>query len=170
VVSGRNGRILFNIPAEPGSLHFGFSVVGVDIDGDEEKEIAVGAPMTDGGRGAVFVYSTSGNLLFRIDGSKNHQELGSTLGSAFDLDGDGLSEILIGSLLRDPARPRKDLRGRVEAYSPGVGGALFRLTGAKSLRRTGGSLPLEDGFEVDGEGRFAVGEPGDDLSYIPGSS
>ncbi|MDH3746491.1 MAG: integrin alpha, partial [Acidobacteriota bacterium] len=170
VVSGAEGRVLRTLPAEDGALHFGFAVVGIDIDGDGRKEIIVGAPADGNDRGSVFVYSDSVAPLFRLDGESSHQQFGATLGSVADLDGDGIEELLIGSLLRDPNRKRRNLWGRVEVYSPGTGATLFKISGKKASQRTGGRLPVEDGIAVNDDVRFVVGEPGEEIPYIPGPS
>ena len=128
----------------------------------------MGAPTGGADRGSVFVYSDAGELLLRFDGDSDHQQLGSSLGAVADLDGDGLDELLMGSLLRNPDRKRKNLLGQLEVYSPGTARTLFVIKGKRASQRTGGRLPVEDGITVNDDARFVIGEPGEEIPYIPG--
>ncbi|XP_025010950.1 integrin alpha-D isoform X4 [Gallus gallus] len=95
---------------------FGASVARLgDIDGDGLHDVAVGAPMEDDERGAIYIFrgekgGVSGHYSQRIAGSIFHsapQHFGQALSGGRDLTGDRLPDVAVGAqgqvlLLRSP--------------------------------------------------------------------
>jgi hypothetical protein len=98
-------------PYSSGS-YFGYDLCSVDLDGDGIDELAVGAIATDlehDNTGSVMVYQ--GPVQYagdypdsEIHGSWTSDYLGRTVADGGDLDGDGLSELIVGSKDADYVR------------------------------------------------------------------
>ncbi|KAL7845134.1 hypothetical protein AOLI_G00233260 [Acnodon oligacanthus] len=77
-----------------------------DLNGDELQDIAVGAPLEDDGKGAVYIYlgnqtqgvrpNYSQRILARTI-SENLQQFGVAIDGVMDMEGDGLTDIAVGA-------------------------------------------------------------------------
>ncbi|XP_017539939.1 integrin alpha-D [Pygocentrus nattereri] len=77
-----------------------------DLNGDELQDIAVGAPLEDSGKGAVYIYlgnrtqgirpNYSQRILARTI-SENLQQFGVAIDGVMDMEGDGLTDIAVGA-------------------------------------------------------------------------
>jgi len=153
--------VLFQLDASTVDSQFGLNVVALDdLDGDGVREFAVSA-YNDGlvspSRGSVSVYSgATRQLRYRVDGAWNYDGLGIRLVAVDDLDGDGLSDLLVTA-----GFPPQNSRyfGRVEVRSGASGALLYSVTAAaagnnvNTLGETIGSLGDVD---ADGRGDFFV--------------
>lgn len=154
----------------------GFSLSAGDINGDSIKDIVLGARGPDGESGAVHVLwgserafggpvdlgavdGTNGFTLLQAGGLLD-AEMGVLVSAGGDLNGDGLSDLVIGSGVVPPssglsAGPDKDGTG------PGYGHVLVVFGSASRFSRTGSTaltrLRLDDGSEGFRLRGFAVG-------------
>lgn len=173
IVSGANGRVIHQIKAPRGAGLFGLSVARTDIDGDGALDIVAGAPMTNGAAGAavgkVFAFSGADrSLMWSREGESAGQWFGASVSSALDSDGDGLRDLLVGSLFRVQPKPKKELKGGVDLISPANDSVLLQIRGKRGGDLVGVPLhgPL---FDVNGDGitDFMVGSPRGGELFLP---
>jgi hypothetical protein len=82
-----------------------------DIDGDGQDDLAVGAPNTSPAftyEGAAFVYLgpitgpvDAAGFAVELTGESEYDNAGSSVAAGFDMDGDGLGDLLVGALQAD---------------------------------------------------------------------
>lgn len=109
-----------------------YEVAGVgDVNGDRMPDIAVGVMVSDGGGGRVYVvYGKAGNNLeghgFHIWGS-DHEVAGHSIDGAGDANGDGFSDLVIGTLGGDSAYVVFGKKDQVAVRLRRLRGAGFRI-------------------------------------------
>jgi hypothetical protein len=128
---------------------FGVSVgTAGDVDGDGYADVIIGASRHNSYNGRVYVYGGSASGLsaepvFTATGEATDDELGRSVGTAGDVNGDGYADVIIGAF-------------RYNSY-----------TGRAYLYRGGaGALSAAPAFTANGEGRgdffgYSVGTAGD---------
>ena len=130
---------------------FGYSVDAIgDINGDGASDFAVSTPNYSApnttNRGYIQVYSGSnGNRLYKVSGTQAGDDFGYSISKISDLNGDGISDILVGA-------PSWDSRAAsyISALSGVNGGVLLNITGWLMPAHLGASLaPIKD---LDGDG------------------
>lgn len=105
---------------------FGFNIATAgDINGDGYSDVLVGAPSYDS-RGAVFVYMGSPNGLattpaLTLSGPAENSQFGTSVGTAGDVNDDGFSDVIIGTVVSP------------EAGAPSIGSAYVYLGSAVGL-------------------------------------
>lgn len=121
VFSGATGAELLHVDGLVSGDIFGSAVAGVgDVDGDLVPDLLVGATGADpsgfSGAGSAFLLSgATGAQLRRFDGTAAFQRYGSAVAGINDVDGDGVGDLLVG------------------AYSSGVGGEAYLISGASGV-------------------------------------
>ncbi len=173
LVSNATGRVLLEIKAPNGAGLFGFSVSRGDIDSDGTLDYIVGAPATDGEAGSetgkVYIFSGADrSLLWSREGDAAGQWFGASVTSTQDLSGDGLRDLLVGSLFREHPKPKKVLRGGIELISPASNEVLFSVLGKRGGDRIGVPLhgPLQD-YDGDGIVDLLVPAPRKSEFFVP---
>ncbi len=137
-----------------------------DVNGDGFDDLLVGAPYadqngTDSGASYVVFGSSSFNATvavstlngtngFRLDGVTGGDQLGSSVSSAGDLDGDGIDDFAIGAPFAAP----NSVNGAGSAY------VVFGSTAAFPASLDLSALNGSNGFRLDGDG----GHAGDSLA------
>lgn len=146
----------------------GTSVALSDVDGDGIADLLVGGPLEE--PGGVFaagrVTATSGRTddpLWQLDGEEVNGRLGSSLAPVPDVDGDGLSDLLVGA-------PGEAMGGgRVHLVS-GADGSRIRSLAGEPGSRLGESVAGSGDRDLDGRPDVALGAPaagaGDGLVLI----
>lgn len=149
VHSGATGQLLHSFLLE------GRGLAGLcDLDGDGHDDFAIGSPHETVGLmyniGAVSVYSgATFTLLYQVFGQTQDQNLGWSLTSAGDVDGDGKQDLLAGAPGTDQGPPLWK-SGGARLYS-GASGALIRSYYATLLNQGLGASVANAG-DLDGDG------------------
>ena len=170
VFSGWSGTLLHRFDGLGGGSWCGYAVAGLDdLDGDGCQEILIGSKW-DGSSGVRYaglarVFSGgTGAELFRVSGRGEDAQLGSAVASAGDVDGDGVSDFLIGSPAGDVAGMNK--AGHADVYSGNTWQLLWRYEGSAQYEFLGHGVAGLGDVNSDGCDDFAIGIPGRDGDRI----
>lgn len=162
VWSGANGAGLFTVYGYQANQLFGSAIVGVgDQNNDGVPDFAVGAPSITGSANAGFVRIFSGanhSVLSTLNGLNSGDNFGYSIAAIGDLDGDGRTDLAIGSPQISPAST-----GQVDIYLAAGGPPLLRVFGSGTADRFGTSVSAAGDVDNDGVRDFVVGAPGADL-------
>jgi hypothetical protein len=164
VRSGADGKILRRARGAQEKMYFGASLAFLgDLNGDGKDEVAAGAPGFDGGlsapdgvplpdAGQLRIYSRKNRVAFRkMVGDFEKAEFGASVAGMSDVDGDGVSDLLVGA----PGEPRSSsdttrtgavyvLSGARKATPP-----IARLVGRKSAQRFGTTVHNVGRYDTD---------------------
>jgi hypothetical protein len=176
VFSGADGDLHDPLvsPDPQDSGRFGSSVdlIG-DVDGDGAADVVVGAPNEDVGTlaaaaGRAYVFSGfSGALLHTLVSPipEDFGGFGSAVAGVGDVDGDGVTDILVGAPFEDQGASPDDA-GRVHLFSGATGTLLYsRLSFGEALGGNfGWSVAGAGDLDGDGVPDFLVGAPGERTS------
>ncbi|HET9063406.1 MAG TPA: integrin alpha [Candidatus Binatia bacterium] len=162
--SGSTGAILRRARGAQEKMYFGASLAFLDdLNGDGKDEVAVGAPGFDGGlnapaaeplvdAGQLRIYSRKNRLAYRkIVGDFAKGEFAASVAGMTDLDGDGVSDLLVGA----PGEPRSTSdttrTGAVHILSGASKTAppIARLIGRKTAQRFGTTVRNVGRFDTD---------------------
>jgi len=151
VISGRNGKILFDKSGPPNS-EFGTSLAGVgDIDGDGCDDFLVGAPFDKhlfNDIGEVVLFSgRAGNILKVFRGDRAGDGFGNPIAFAGDVNGDGTGDFFFG--LPWFRIGMESNRGKFRIVSGADGAVLFEALG--EMLQSLGSAGAPEG-DVNGDG------------------
>ncbi len=156
VVSGKDGSFLRTFTGTAAGGSFGAALAGGgDVDGDGRDDLAVGAPGSGTAAGRAFVFSPAGGkTLLHLAGKPAGGKFGFSLALPGDLDGDGKSEVAVGS-------PQAGGRGLVQVFSGKDGTELFRVSGINSGDRLGYALSPAGDVDRDKKPDLLAGAPGE---------
>jgi len=149
VYSGKDGSLLATLSDKSKDLGFGMSVFGAgDLNGDGHADVAVGYPhLTD--IGLVLVYSgRDWSVLLRLEAAQGEKGFGESAGNAGDVDGDGVSDVIVGARRAGLDDSNK---GLAKVFSGKTGKVIHAWPGDQTSAYFGSSLAgLGD---LDGDGR-----------------
>ncbi len=143
-----------------------------DTDGDGYPDLAVGAPLGQGGAGSAELLCGAGELLadasdWTFDGVGTNSGLGSAIASAGDVNGDGYDDIVLGAYQYDTL-----IQNGGEAWLS-LGGEngletspALVVSGTEHWGWLGRSVTGLGDVNGDGYADFGVGEPYKDLGSI----
>lgn len=161
VYSGANGSLLYKKDGVSADLRLGISVASAgDVNRDGKTDFIVGADFASpGGRrqaGSAFVYSgADGSLLYQVDGAEAGDNLGWSVASAGDVNGDGRADFIIGA--PGTCWGANYYVGSVYVYSGADGSLLYKELGAMAYGRLGTSVASAGDVNGDGKADFIVG-------------
>ncbi|HHI69025.1 MAG TPA: hypothetical protein ENJ97_06840, partial [Planctomycetes bacterium] len=156
VVSGKDGSFLRTFTGTAPGGSFGEALAGgADVNGDGKDDLAVGAPLTSGGLGAVQVFNLAdGKSLLSLSGKAAGGKFGFSLALPGDLDGDGGSDVAVGS-------PQAGGKGLVQVFSGKGGKLLFQVAGWNTGDRLGFALAPAGDVDLDKIPDLLAGAPGE---------
>ena len=148
---------------------YGASVAGAgDVNGDGRSDVIVGAPGTTGaisGEGMALVLLGQplgmGGTYWIQYGGEAFGGFGSSVSSAGDVDGDGLSDVLVGAVFQDAGGAQDQgrayvFRGPLPAGAP----AFWQASGGSTFANLGHSLANAGDVNGDGWTDLMFGLPG----------
>jgi hypothetical protein len=165
VFSGSDGSILFTLedPTPQENARMGFAVAGLgDVNGDGVNDMLVGVPKKDtpaglADVGTAYIFSGADGSLIRSlnppsqGGSEANGRFGAAVANAGDVNGDGVSDILIGA----PGQ------GRAYVFSSATGALIFTLISPSVDKLPSFGFAVAGGQDLNGDGSpdFAIGAP-----------
>jgi hypothetical protein len=172
VYSGKTGAVLYTFNGDAPDDFFGFSISQAgDVNADGFADMIVGAPYADpvgstSGLAKVFSGKT-GAVLYTFKGSAAGDNMGYSVSSARDVNGDGYSDLIVGAPYADLFAPEA---GVVKVYSGKTGTVLYTFTGNSSTDLFGVSVSGAGDVNSDGHDDVIVGAIWDDVNGINSGS
>lgn len=151
--SGISGSLLFNLSTPPGYTYFQDLADIGDINSDGISDIAASSVYLSDG--SVFLYSgADGSLINRLDSPWPEADFGHSIASLGDLDGDNISELLIGA----PGSSSTGSASRAVVISLGTRSVLYQFSQYRHWAFGQSVAALED---ADGDGitDFVIAAP-----------
>jgi hypothetical protein len=148
---------------------YGNAVAGAgDVNGDGYSDVLVGAPSATGSianEGAATVMTGGpaglGGTLWTRFGGEAFGGFGSAVSSAGDVDGDGLSDVLVGAVFQDMGGPQDQGRAYVfRGPLPAGAGAFWYASGGSTFANIGHSVANAGDVNGDGWSDLVFGLPG----------
>ncbi len=151
-----------------GDAQLGRVVAGVgDLDGDGDRELAIGAPLWDGARGRVWIVDgpiTDGGSIERlldqgrarvIDGEAQGDAFGAAIAALGDLDGDRIDDLVVGAPGWAEGRGRAWILGgqaTQRADTLLLGDGVAAIDGDQPGDAFGGNVAAAGDIDGDGHG------------------
>ena len=163
IYSGANHALLFSKSGQANSS-FGYSVARAgDLDGDHVCDFLIGSPYyTDGSLGVIGRVSAfsgaTGTKLWSFDGPVNHSVFGKSIAEPGDLDGDGVSDCVVGA--PGDVDAGGTMTGSITAISGATGTLIYKITGDAWGDQFGWDVRGVTGdIDLDGVNDYVVGAP-----------
>ena len=163
VYSGSTGTLLRVLRGQVAGDAFGYAVGDAgDVDGDGKSDWIVGAPGADpsgSNSGSAQVFSSSnGALLYAFSGDLAGDSFGSAVAGNFDVDDDGLADLLIGAFAADGNGLSS---GRVRVHAGSDGHVITTVDGLDAETRFGAAVAAGGDIDLDGKDELLVGAWGE---------
>ncbi|MBL8746524.1 MAG: FG-GAP repeat protein [Phycisphaerae bacterium] len=173
VFSGATGAVLYTFNGVGAGDLFGWSVSGAgDVNGDGFADLIVGAPFHDANganSGSARVLSgADGAVLHTFVGDAVGDNLGSSVGGAGDVNGDGFADLIVGVPLADNNKNINS--GSARVFSGADGAILYTFNGDAGNDQFGLSVGGAGDVNNDGFDDLIVGTPLADNNYINSGS
>jgi len=132
-----------------------------DVTGDGVPEFIVSAPREVSAKlgivGRVYVFDGSdASTLFEFEGDITKDRFGWSVGTAGDVDGDGVNDIIVGSPWDDTFTFE---HGSVDVYSGADGALIHHVDGDTTFGWFGADVASAGDLNGDGRDEFMVGAP-----------
>ncbi|MEP3889375.1 MAG: hypothetical protein ABJN69_02840 [Hellea sp.] len=151
VMSGAFGTVIYQVYGPRPFTEYGTDIASIsDIDGDGIDDIVVGAAFDDfygENSGTVFIYSGIDGQLIRTHNGERNNNFGYSVADAGDVDGDGVTDILIGAWAASGGN------GKAYVLSGATGVELHEFSGIGQFGSDVAGLGDIDG---DGYADFAI--------------
>ncbi len=159
ILSGRDGKVLFELIPKTPSVQFGWSLAVVRT--DTKERLAVGAPSMLG-TSRVHVYELRTRALeLSIDSPIKGSNFGSALAFVGDWNDDGQGDLVIGDQHAEVDSQRRV--GRVQVVDGATGVELLSRCGTRSSSYYGRSIASVPDVEGDGRRELLIGSAASDL-------
>jgi hypothetical protein len=170
VFSGQSGGLLFTLksPAAERLRSFGFAVAGgKDLNRDGIPDFAIGAPLQDGLRGAVYLFSgADGKLLRKLTATQQaFAKFGTFVAMSDDLTGDRRPDVLVGA--PDQSVGGNKNVGQAFIFS-GANGKVVRTVTATTPKAFAGFGSVVTTADTNGDGilETIIGAPFQDADLM----
>lgn len=165
IISGRTGALLHHIDSTAPFRHFGLALRRTpDVDGDGVGELLIGGPSNEGGGTAAvvdLVSCTTGTLLrewtVAYPSSLFNGSFGQSVDAIGDINGDGITEIIVGSMYDDVSG---EDAGSARIYSAATGAQVAVYLGSASFEHSGAAVAGLGDVDGDSVADFAVASLG----------
>jgi hypothetical protein len=157
--SGANGTVLRSFAAPTPEPTFGWSIDAAgDVDGDGKIDVIVGAPQIDfsvmpSGPGYAAVFSSTGALIRKVDGTQMGGHFGIAVAGGGDVDGDAFADYAIAKSCEDGAAGCS----REAFVHAGANGALLFTLPSAETGLEGMSLDFVGDLDGDTRTELAFG-------------
>jgi hypothetical protein len=145
---------------------FGSAIAALsDVTGDGKREFVVGAPGPNSSSSAFFlppsgaVALASGAINWFAFHAAGDDELGASLASGFDANGDGFQDFVVGAPGEDGPSATNSGMVALLTHSPAGVGAVKTFVSPIAGERLGSSVAAAGDFDNDGVGDIVAGAP-----------